>query len=334
MSMRTIFAEQYVKLPVLVDSTTCFGRTYIVTGANNGLGLETARHLVGASSARVILAVRNISAGEKAKLDIERTTRRNGVVQVWHLDLASAESVQGFAAKAEAELDRIDGLIENAGVWLDAWTLAEGGMEMCMTVNVINTMFLAVLMMPKLMESAKQFGLQPRLVFVVSGLGFQAMARKELTKGGKVDVFNGLNDQKQQSMGSRYALTKLVEAYAIRALAAAYPVEKTNVVINMVSPGICATGLARDTHMLVRAAQSVLHAVVARTAEEGSRTILHAMLADEGTHGKHLSGCKVKDDWIQPWMKDTDGQKMQKQIWEELGGLMEKEKPGCMRSEL
>jgi NAD(P)-dependent dehydrogenase (short-subunit alcohol dehydrogenase family) len=147
--------------------------------------------------------VRNLSAGEKAKLDIERTTRRNGVVQVWHLDLASAESVQSFAAKAGAELDRIDGLIENAGVWLDAWTLAEGGMEMCMTVNVINTILLGVLMMPKLMESAKQLGLQPRLVFVVSGLGFQAMARKELIKGGKVDVLVGLNDQKQQSMGGR-----------------------------------------------------------------------------------------------------------------------------------
>jgi NAD(P)-dependent dehydrogenase (short-subunit alcohol dehydrogenase family) len=203
MSMRQIIAEQYATLPILVNSTTCLGRTYIVTGSNNGLGLETARHLVGSSATCVVLAVRNLSAGEKAKVDIERTTGRTGVVQVWHLDLSSAESVKRFAVKAEKELERIDGLIENAGVWLDTWTVAEAGMEMCMTVNVINTLFLGILMMPRLTASAKEFGVQPRIVFLVSGLGFQAMARRELVRAGKEDVFEGLNNQKQQSMAGR-----------------------------------------------------------------------------------------------------------------------------------
>src|SRR4051812_6163623 len=110
MSMRQIFAEQYVKLPVVVDKTTCYGKTYIVTGANVGLGLETARHLVRSSALRVILGVRNTSAGKAAKADIERTTGRKGVVEVWHLDLASSESVKTFASKAEKDLDRIDGV--------------------------------------------------------------------------------------------------------------------------------------------------------------------------------------------------------------------------------
>ena len=119
MSMRQIFAEQYVKLPILVDSKTCSNKTYIVTGANNGLGLETARHLIQSSASRVILAVRNITAGEAAKADIERTTGRTGVADVWYLDLASSASVTAFASKADKELDGIDGLIENAGVMLD-----------------------------------------------------------------------------------------------------------------------------------------------------------------------------------------------------------------------
>jgi hypothetical protein len=94
---------------------------------------------------------------------------------------------------------------------------------------------------------------------------------------------------------SRYPLTKLVEIYAVRAFANMYPSEKTNVIINMVSPGICSTGLARDTRRFVRAAQGVIRAVTARTAEQGSRTILHALLTEEDSHGKHLSGCKVKE---------------------------------------
>jgi hypothetical protein len=93
----------------------------------------------------------------------------------------------------------------------------------------------------------------------------------------------------------RYALTKLVEMYAIRALAEKYPVDRTDVIINMVSPGVCTTGLGREGRLIMRAAQGVIRTFIARTAEQGSRTILHALLTDEDTHGKHLSGCKVKE---------------------------------------
>ncbi|KAF1946939.1 NAD(P)-binding protein [Clathrospora elynae] len=327
MSMLQVFAEQYTKLPLLVDSSTCSGKTYVVTGANIGLGLETARHLVRCSASRVILAVRNIAAGEAAKADIERTTGHKNVVEVWHLDLSSFASVKAFASKAKKEIERIDGLIENAGIWMDSWTVAEG-METTMTVNAVNTMFLGVLLMPILIESAKNFGIKPRVVFLVSALGFQTGAQKELAKGGKTRILQGLNNPKQQNMSQRYALTKLVEMYAVRAFAAAYQLEQTNVIINMVAPGICSTGLARDTRAGFRAAQGVIRAVFARTAEEGSRTIMHAVVADESSHGKYLSGCKIKESWVQPWMTNAEGQRTQMQIWKELVALMEREKSG------
>jgi NAD(P)-dependent dehydrogenase (short-subunit alcohol dehydrogenase family) len=202
MSAKQILLEQYATLPVLVDQNTCFGKTYIVTGGNIGLGLETARHLVGSSASRVILAVRNTTSGATAKTDIERTTGRKGVLEVWNLDLASSASVKKFASKAAQELDRIDGLVENAGVFLDTWSLAEG-FETSMTVNVINTMFLGVLMMPLMIESAKKYGLQPRIVFLVSGLGFQAAARGELVKAGQSSIFQGTNNRKEQNMNAR-----------------------------------------------------------------------------------------------------------------------------------
>jgi NAD(P)-dependent dehydrogenase (short-subunit alcohol dehydrogenase family) len=202
MSARQIFAEQYCELPVLVDQNTCSGKTYIVTGSNNGLGLETARHLVGSSASKVILAVRNTVAGETAKADIERTTGRKGVAEVWHLDLASYASVRKFASKAAEELDRIDGLIENAGVHLDNWTLAEN-METSMTVNVVNTMFLGMLMMPQMIKSADSYGIKPRIVFLVSGLGFTAQSKRELAKGGQTNIFQGINNKKEQEMDAR-----------------------------------------------------------------------------------------------------------------------------------
>lgn len=80
--MLRLAAEQFRKLPILVDEETCIGKTFVITGGNSGLGLETARHLVAASAECVVLAVRNLDAGEVAKNDIEKTTGREGVVRV------------------------------------------------------------------------------------------------------------------------------------------------------------------------------------------------------------------------------------------------------------
>ena len=116
------------------------------------------------------------------------------------LDMASAASVQSFAQKASSELDRIDGLVANAGVMIDAWAPAEG-METSITVNVITTLFLGVLMMPKLSESGRKSGTHPTIVFIVSVLGYTAKA--EMDKSRQRGVFDGLNDRKRANMDQR-----------------------------------------------------------------------------------------------------------------------------------
>lgn len=160
-------AGQRKELPILASSSTCTGGTYIVTGANVGLGFETVKHLVSFGAAKVIIAVRNVSAGEAAKEKIEAETKKSGVMDVWVVDLSSFASVQAFANRATTELQRIDAVVENAAVALEDWSVSEGH-ERTITVNVLGTLLLGILLFPLLMESGQRLGITPRLVFTAS----------------------------------------------------------------------------------------------------------------------------------------------------------------------
>jgi NAD(P)-dependent dehydrogenase (short-subunit alcohol dehydrogenase family) len=114
--------------------------------------------------------------------------------------MSSYASVQNFVKEITLELDRIDGLVCNAGLFLDSWKQSEG-MEMSMFVNVISTVFLGALMMPKLKECASKFNIKPALVFIVSVLGYTAKSEMDKSRHGA--IFDGLNDQKRANMDAR-----------------------------------------------------------------------------------------------------------------------------------
>ena len=64
---------------------------------------------------KVIIACRSTQKGEAAKQDIETSTKRTGVVEVWSLDLQDYDSVRHFVTRAQG-LQRIDSIVENAGI--------------------------------------------------------------------------------------------------------------------------------------------------------------------------------------------------------------------------
>ena len=90
------------------------GKTVIITGANTGIGLETAVDLA-KRNARVILACRSVERGETAAVEVRKRSGNDNAVFV-QLDLASLDSVRKFAAKILEEEPQIDILINNAGV--------------------------------------------------------------------------------------------------------------------------------------------------------------------------------------------------------------------------
>jgi NAD(P)-dependent dehydrogenase (short-subunit alcohol dehydrogenase family) len=135
------------------------GRVFVVTGANSGLGLETARAL-GSRGATVIMTARDMDKGEAA-VESLRAEQPNTRFDLRHLDLADLDSVREFAAR----VDRVDVLVNNAGVMMPPHTLTKQGYELQFGVNHLAHFALTLLLFNTLLQSE-----DPRVVTVSSGL--------------------------------------------------------------------------------------------------------------------------------------------------------------------
>ncbi|MBD8634484.1 oxidoreductase [Stenotrophomonas sp. CFBP 13725] len=123
------------------------GKTFVVTGANAGIGLETARVLA-LRGARVLMACRDIAKFQAAAADIRRTAPQSELAWL-PLDLVDLASVRDAAAIVEKE-GHLHGLINNAGVMIPPLTRTQQGFELQFGVNHLGTFALSSLLLPKL----------------------------------------------------------------------------------------------------------------------------------------------------------------------------------------
>ena len=128
------------------------GRVAVVTGANSGIGFETARALA-LRGARVVLACRSLDRARTAQARI-LAERPNAITQVLELDLADLDSVASFADAFNRDYDRLDLLVNNAGVMaLPERRETEQGFEMQLGVNVVGHFALTGRLLPALLST-------------------------------------------------------------------------------------------------------------------------------------------------------------------------------------
>lgn len=234
------------------------GRVCIVTGANTGIGKETARGLA-AAGARVVLACRNMEKAEAAREDIARSTGRDDVTAM-PLDLGSVASVRQFAARARDELPALHVLVNNAGVWTTSRSTTADGFETTWGTNHLGTFLLTRELLPLLESSAPA-----RVVVLSSKLHYQGAMNwddPQFERGG----FGG---------PKAYNQSKLANVLFTKALARR--LEGRGVTVNAVHPGVVATELARDyPKLLVK-----LFHLFLLTPEQGAQCSLHVAMSDE-----------------------------------------------------
>ena len=205
-------------------------KVVIITGANTGIGYETALDLA-TRNARVILACRNAAKGETAAADVRKKTG-NGNVVFRHLDLASIRSIRHFASEILEEEPKIDILVNNAGLVESDFLKTEDGFEMIFGVNHLGHFHLTNLLINRLKESPAA-----RIVVVSAYMqgyrerfDFELVNRSTLRRTGLVRV---------SYLQSKLAIWLFTKALSKR-------LEGTHVTINALHPGFINTEMSDD----------------------------------------------------------------------------------------
>ncbi len=236
----------------LADLPSQAGRTAVVTGANSGLGLETARALA-AAGAHVVLAVRDVARGETAAAGLPGST------EVRPLDLADLDSVRAFATGWSGPLDV---LVNNAGVmWVPAGETIDG-FEIHLGTNHLGPFALTNLLLPHVTD---------RVVTVSSATH----------RMGAIDLDDLHWRTRPYSPTAAYSASKLANLLFTLELQRRLAAAGSRVRALAAHPGYAATNLQSHTGSRPwNAVMAVANRVVATSAADGALPTLFAATAD------------------------------------------------------
>ena len=235
------------------------GRTAVVTGANSGLGLVTARELARAG-AHVVLGCRNLEKGGRATEEIRRGVR-GAEVEVASLDLADLSAVRSFADGFLEEHGKLDLLVNNAGVMAPPRRLTRDGFELQLGTNHLGHFALTGLLI------GQMDGREDARVVTVSSPAHRA---------GRIN-FDNLQGERRYFRWNAYGQSKLANLlfafeFDRRLRAAGSSVKST-----AAHPGYAATNLqSAAAPKLDRLLMAVGNRVIAQSDEMGALPILYA----------------------------------------------------------
>ena len=264
------------------------GKIAIVTGASSGIGYETARVLAN-KSAKVIIAVRNPQKGESA-LEKIKAENAKADVSVMIVDLADLKSVEKFAKEYQKKYDRLDLLINNAGVMVPPYSKTADGFELQFGTNHLGHYALTGHLVDVLKKTAGS-----RVVNVSS----MAHNRGNLQ-------FDDLNwENRKYKPWSAYGDSKIANIYFTRELKKRFEANGIDVTVTAAHPGWTATELQRNTGLA-----SFLNNFFAQDISMGALPTLYAAVADDVNSGDYFGPSGFME--MNGYPKKVDSNKLSK----------------------
>ena len=244
------------------------GRTALVTGASSGLGLETAAVLA-RRGATVVLACRNPA---KARIAADRI---GGRTELLELDLASLESVRAAAGELHKRYDRLDLLINNAGVMAPPRQTTADGFELQLGTNHLGHFAFTGLVLDLLRDV-------PGSRVVVLGSTAHRLARHGID-------FADLQSERHYNRVQAYAQSKLANLMFMYALLRRLTGAGARTTALAAHPGLAHTGLTRYVPAPLQSVERVAVAPFAQPVERGALATLRAA-TDPRAMGGHYYG--------------------------------------------
>jgi NAD(P)-dependent dehydrogenase (short-subunit alcohol dehydrogenase family) len=235
------------------------GRVAIVTGANTGLGFETAR-ILAAHRASVVLAVRDVEKGKRAAARIADTTP-GADINIVELDLSSLESVRAAATELRADHPRIDLLINNAGVMYPPRQTTRDGFELQFGTNHLGHFALTGLLLDRLLSTAGS------RVVTVSSLGHRIRAAIH---------FGDLQWERSYNRVAAYGQSKLANLMFTYELQRRLTAHGAATIAVAAHPGGSNTELIRNSPAAVRLVARSIAPVVTQSAAMGALPTVRA----------------------------------------------------------
>ena len=231
------------------------GRTILITGANNGIGLWSARGLA-AQGAEIILVCRDTTRGKAALAEIAAVTTAKPTLLI--ADLFSQQAIRRLATEVQSRFDHLDVLINNAGDVFSKRQLTADGIEKTFALN-----HLAPFLLTNLLLDLVKAAPQGRIVAVSSEV-----------HAGKLD-WDNLQSEKHHQFFKAYAATKTENILFTYELARR--LTGTKVTANAVSPGPSRTGFGNNLTGAAAAFPKVMKKMpFFHSAEKGARVVVYA----------------------------------------------------------
>jgi NAD(P)-dependent dehydrogenase (short-subunit alcohol dehydrogenase family) len=277
------------------------GKMCMVTGANSGIGFVVSKELA-RMRVSVVMVCRNQSKGDIARNEIVKESG-NQSVELMIADLASLESVRSLAQAYKKQHDKLQVLVNNAGLILGKRTVTADGLETTFVVNYLSHFLLTNLLLDTLKASAPS-----RIVNVTSDAHYDGHM-----------VFDDLQGEKRYGAMRSYSQSKLAQVLFTYELAER--IKGTGVTVNCVHPG------AVRTHWGDTAGALGIGIRIARPfmigPDKGAETPLYVATSPEveGVTGKFFSSKKEKESSQESYNKEVS-----KKLWEmsmKLSGFSE-----------
>ena len=261
----------------------------LITGATSGIGKEAALALA-KEGMHIVFTTRNEARGQEVMDELIRLSGNRNIESLF-CDLGSFRSVCDFTSLVKSRFEKIDVLINNAGIWTSKKQLSADGIELQFAVNHLAPFLLTYHLSDRLRNAPRS-----RIINTSSGIHYR----------GKIDFSDPEFKNKSYISINAYTQSKVANILFTKALARRF--NGTNITANALAPGWVNTGLFREGNLFVKTAARWM----AIKPEQGAQTIIYLAISKEV---ENITGEYFQNKKIRRSAKVTYNAELAERLW-------------------